>query len=281
MKHWRSAITVFLLGLAALAQNRPPLNDAEKAIESDLRKLRSLPDDEWVKSVASAAARIHALPAGPAKESLLGSLGNLCTEGDAGQQTLQLIASTMEDVLRTSPQSNIAQQLAMLVNYEHVKASSDSPKFRSTLAQLEEEDRKRQNANFTLPDLSGKTWSLRDLRGKVVIVNFWATWCPPCRKEMPDMEALYQRFGPRGLVILAISDEDRAKVAPFIAERKYSYPILLDAGAKVQEEFNVHGIPKTFVYDRQGKLVAAAMDRRTERQFLEMLKLAGLDGATN
>ena len=91
------------------------------------------------------------------------------------------------------------------------------------------------------------------------------------------MEEIYQRFGPRGLVILAISDEDIGKVQPFIAAKKYSYPILLDPGHKVGKLFAVDGIPKSFVYDRDGKLVAGAIDRRTEKQFLAMLKLAGLE----
>jgi peroxiredoxin len=79
-----------------------------------------------------------------------------------------------------------------------------------------------------------------------------------------------------GLVILAISDEDTAKVEPFIAEHKYTYPILLDPGRKVNTLFEVQGIPKSFVYNREGKLVAVGIDRRTERQFLEMLKMAGV-----
>lgn len=91
------------------------------------------------------------------------------------------------------------------------------------------------------------------------------------------MQALQQRFAPKGLVILAISDEDVSKVEPFIAERHFSYPILLDPGRKVNELFRVEGIPKSFVYDRDGKLVAEAIDMRTQRQLLEMLAHAGLE----
>jgi len=145
------------------------------------------------------------------------------------------------------------------------------------MAKLEADDQARQIANFTLSDLNGKSWTLRDLRGSVVLVNFWATWCPPCRKEMPDLEALYRGFGPKGLVVLAISDEDAGKVQPFIAEQHFSYPILLDPGRMVNELFHVEGIPKSFVYDREGKLAAEAIDMRTERQFLEMLAHAGLE----
>jgi len=114
------------------------------------------------------------------------------------------------------------------------------------------------------------------LRGKVILVNFWATWCPPCRKEMPDLDSLYQRFKDRGFVVLALSDEDAGKVKPFIAERNISYPILLDPGDNVKDLFQVNGIPESFVYDRGGVLVAQSIDMRTQRQFLEMLGKAGL-----
>jgi len=114
------------------------------------------------------------------------------------------------------------------------------------------------------------------LRGKVVLVNFWATWCPPCRKEMPDLEALYQQFKEQGFLILAISDEDISKVQPFIEQQHTTYPILLDPGGKVHELFQVAGIPKSFVYGGDGKLVAQAIDMRTRKQFLEMLAQAGL-----
>ena len=93
---------------------------------------------------------------------------------------------------------------------------------------------------------------------------------------MPDLEQLYQRFKDQGLVVLAISDEDGSQVRPFIAERKYTYPILLDSGRKVNELFVIEGIPKSFVYDREGRLVAQAIDMRTGKQFLEMLALSGL-----
>jgi peroxiredoxin len=144
------------------------------------------------------------------------------------------------------------------------------------MSKLEADNERRQQADFTLTELSGKMWTLKELRGKVVLVNFWATWCPPCRKEMPDLETLYKQFKDQGLVILAISDEDAGKVKPFVAEQKVTYPILLDPGRRVNELFRIEGIPKTFVYDRGGKLVAQSIDMRTKRQFLEMLSQAGL-----
>src|SRR5271169_3796221 len=119
-------------------------------------------------------------------------------------------------------------------------------------------------------------WHLRDLQGKVVLVNFWATWCPPCRKEMPDLEALYDKYKDQGFLVLAISGEEAAKVGPFIADRKISYPVLLDPGRKVNEQLYVQGIPKSFVYNREGKMVAQSIDMRTRSQFQQMLTQAGL-----
>jgi peroxiredoxin len=168
-------------------------------------------------------------------------------------------------------------ELASLVRYEHMKAESSDPQFAAAMAQLEADDAKRQSIDFTLSDLDGKSWHLRDLQSKVVLVNSWATWCPPCRKEMPDLQALYDKYKDQGLVVLSISDEESAKVAPFIAEKKISYPVLLDPGSKIHEEFIVEGIPRSFVYDRNGKLMAQSIDMRTRGQFQEMLAQAGIN----
>ncbi|HLY20380.1 MAG TPA: TlpA disulfide reductase family protein [Bryobacteraceae bacterium] len=255
----------------------------EKPIVEQLRGLRSLPDDDRGRVTRQLAIQIRELPAGGNKAMLAESLANLATEGDPGRDAMQEVAATLAQTLREQPvplQDRPAMPyvtLAQLVRYEHVNVSLDDPQFAAAMAKLEADEKSRQTAGFALQDLDGRRWTLGELRGKVVLVNFWATWCPPCRKEMPDLEALYQRFGPRGLVILAVSDEDAGKVGPFIAEHHFSYPILLDPGRKVNELFRVEGIPKSFVYDREGKLVAQAMDMRTGRQFLEMLARAGLE----
>ena len=94
---------------------------------------------------------------------------------------------------------------------------------------------------------------------------------------MPDLETLYQRFGQKGLVILAISDEEAGKVRPFVAEHHVSYPIFLDPGREVNELFHVEGIPRVSCMTRERKLVAQAIDMRTQSQFLEMLAHAGLE----
>jgi peroxiredoxin len=157
-----------------------------------------------------------------------------------------------------------------------VDVSLDDPKFAAAMAKLETDEKRRNEANFTLTDLNGKNWTLRELRGKVVLLNFWATWCPPCRKEMPDLENLSHRFGQAGLVILGISDEKSETVRKFIAQQGITYPVLFDPDRKIHELYQIEGIPKTFIYDREGRIVAQAIDMRTEKQFLGMLAEAGL-----
>ncbi len=272
----------FLFALSLAAQDKIVWSDQEKPIVEQLRGLRKLDDTVRAHTTKELALQIRQLPAVPNKLRLAGGLSGLATEGDFGHDTLQEVTTTLESALREQPPAEKGEpnslyvELASLVRYEHMQAASDNPQFAAAMTRLEADDAKRQTADFTLADLRGNKWHLQDLRGKVVLVNFWATWCPPCRKEMPDLQALYDRFNDQGFVVLAISDEDAAKVSPFIADRKIGYPILLDPGRKVNEAYIVEGIPKSFVYDRAGKLVAQSIDMRTRNQFLEMLAQAGL-----
>ena len=115
---------------------------------------------------------------------------------------------------------------------------------------------------FSLPDLNGKTWNLKDLRGKVVFVNFWATWCPPCREEMPAMQQLYQEYRDKGLVMLGINFmESPNTIKPFVSEYKLTFPILLDSGT-VMVLYGVLGLPATYLVDRKGKAAARALGAR-------------------
>jgi peroxiredoxin len=276
-------IAVSVSRAPAQSQQQIVWSEQEKSILDKIHTLRKLPDEQRARTTKELALQIRQLSPGMNKVRLAYSLANLSTEGDFGQDTLQEVASTLAGALKEHPLPATPKgppapylELASLVRYEHVNAALDDPQCASAAKQLESDDLHRQQADFTLMDLKGHSWTLHDLRGQVVLVNFWATWCPPCRSEMPDLNALYNEFKDKGFVVLAISDEEADKVKSFIADNHFTYPVLLDPGRKVHEAYNVEGIPKSFVYDRDGKLMAQAIDMRTRRQFLQMLSQAGL-----
>jgi peroxiredoxin len=278
------AALVGICTLTAGAQSQEPVwTPAQAPIAKNIANLRSLADDVRPRATVMLAAQIRALPPSANKLALAYELANLSTEGDQGQETIQEVATTLADALREHPVPDAngapAEQyleLASLVKYEGAKVSVNSRQFQSALRKLQMEDQRRAHVNFTLTGLDGQRWTLQELRGKVVLVNFWATWCPPCRKEMPDLNELYKQFKDKGFVVLAISDEQPQIVRSFLSKHKVAYPILIDPQDRVHKEFGVDGIPKSYLYDRDGQLVAEAMDMRTRQQFLGMLQKAGL-----
>jgi peroxiredoxin len=114
-------------------------------------------------------------------------------------------------------------------------------------------------SNFTLNSLQGEEISLDQYKGKYLLVNFWATWCGPCKMEMPSLEALYQRFKTEEFDILAISNDMFGKtvVEPYIKANNLSFTILLDNQLKVSYQFGVVSLPTTFLIDPQGNIIGA------------------------
>ncbi|MBW2018827.1 MAG: TlpA family protein disulfide reductase [Deltaproteobacteria bacterium] len=110
--------------------------------------------------------------------------------------------------------------------------------------------------DFTLKDLNGDTWRLADLRGKTVLLNFFATWCSPCRQEIPDFVRLYEGFRDKGLEIIGVSlDQDGAAVLkPFIEHYGITYPILLGTREVVHDYGEIRSIPTTFLIDHNGRI---------------------------
>ena len=111
--------------------------------------------------------------------------------------------------------------------------------------------------DFRLPRLDGSPVALSEQRGRVVFVNFWATWCPPCRKEAPSLERLYERLREDGFEVLAVSIDaagQEAAVEAFRREFGLSFPILLDPSQDAHRSFGVTGVPETYLIDAQGRL---------------------------
>jgi thiol-disulfide isomerase/thioredoxin len=118
---------------------------------------------------------------------------------------------------------------------------------------------------FTLQDMDGKQYSLADLRGKVVMLNFWATWCPPCRREMPSLERLHQSMKDEDLAVIAINQfEDPDLVFAYTGQLSVfpTFPILFDRDSSVAETYRVKGLPTTFLIDKSGKVRYRAVGGR-------------------
>ena len=133
---------------------------------------------------------------------------------------------------------------------------------------------------FSLRDLSGKTISNETLKGRVVLLDFWATWCMPCRKSMPELQALHAKYAGKGLSVVGVSIDEGgpAKVKKFVTSKKFSYPIAIDsAKAPAWDAFRVKAVPAAYLIDREGKIVAQwlgapASSKELETKLGELLR---------
>jgi len=146
--------------------------------------------------------------------------------------------------------------------------------------------------DFTLKDQNGETHTLSDYRGKTVFLNFWATWCPPCRGEMPDIQALYERYGgnKEELVVLGVAnpksedypynqDEDEAAVTAFLSENGYTFPVVMDRTGEVFGQYGVTAFPTTFMIDREGNVYGYVASALTP-EMMESIVRQTMDGTS-
>lgn len=115
--------------------------------------------------------------------------------------------------------------------------------------------------DFVARDLGGRAVRFGELRGKVVLLNFWATWCAPCRKEMPTMERLHQRYKDRGLAVLALSQDQASShvVKVFVDELKLSFPVWHDRDGLVGRQYSIPGVPTSYLIGRDGRIAYRAL----------------------
>jgi peroxiredoxin/YHS domain-containing protein len=135
----------------------------------------------------------------------------------------------------------------------------------------------RPAPSFSLRSLSGEKVNLTDVKGKVVLIDYWATWCGPCVATMPEMQRLHEKYSAKGLTILGVSvdEEGEKKVKPFIARRKFTYPILLD-DQSTWKAYNAKVIPALFLVDKEGRIVRQWVGKpdkkEVEQAVLDLLK---------
>ncbi len=131
--------------------------------------------------------------------------------------------------------------------------------------------------DFTVKDLGGADVSLADLRGQVVLVNFWATWCSPCREEMPILEAFYQEHGDKGFVVVAVNvSEDAETAAKYVQDNAFTFPVWSDPPGKQLMRLGIRGLPASLFLDREGRL-QQFWSGPVDKEILDYLVLPLLD----
>ncbi len=141
---------------------------------------------------------------------------------------------------------------------------------------------KKPAPEFTLKDMDGKTHQLSDYRGKTVIINFWATWCPPCRAELPSMNRAWKKVKDDNIEILAINvGEDEDTIFSFLGDNPIDFTVLLDETGDMIKTWPVRGLPTTFVLDSEGRLAYQAIGGREWDSDSLLEKVRMLGGALN
>lgn len=129
--------------------------------------------------------------------------------------------------------------------------------------------------NFSLQDLNGKTVKLADLKGKAVILDFWATWCPPCRAEIPDLDTLYKEYKKKGATIVGVALDEGGKTAILAGMKKYNisinYPILIGNQDVSKLYGGIDAIPTTFILDKKGNIVNKYIGLQEKKVFVDEL----------
>ncbi len=299
-------IRPIFLATAAILLVAPLLSAqvSESTVTKQLDKIGTLSAAQQPAAIIKVATDIRSLRPGMDKVGFADSVVHLVTKGDQGAEALQTVADTLSLSLTETPVQAKKDlppapyfDLARLVRYKDVKVTLNDPLFAKALQVLADYDADVQKADFTLKDMKGKKVTLSELKGKIVVINFWATECKSCNAEMNILDFIYSHYQSQGLVVLSITGEDAFKVASFMATWPYHPSILIDPNNKVATLFhvtpnfqaagasvvrkgrqmqadnggNVDGIPRTFVFDRAGKLVGVGIDQCTQKQFYQML----------
>ncbi len=130
--------------------------------------------------------------------------------------------------------------------------------------------------NFSATDMQGRTFELTDLRGKVVMLNFWATWCGWCMKDLPVMERLNKQYKQQGLVVLGINTEDRETAQYFLQKTRYTFRNVVDEDGAIGDLFGIEALPTVIIIGKDGRIVSEIVGAESERVYRQALREAGL-----
>jgi peroxiredoxin len=262
------------------------LQDEFKALASGKGPSKPQPgglDPARGEQLSKMAAEINTLPAGQKKVNFALELATYAAKGDPGKENIQTVADTLSSALIETPGSGKKDkpsapymELARFVRYGGMTTKVTDPQLADAQAVLAGYDADIQKADFTLPTLDGKKVTLSALKGKIVLVNFFAVSCGSCAAEMRDLNLIYGHFESQGLVIMSLSPEPLKEVGNLAGRLGITYPIVFDTFRKAMEQFHVETVPRTFVFDRDGKLVAQSIDAVTQGQLFRMLARGGL-----
>ncbi|WP_307988701.1 TlpA disulfide reductase family protein [uncultured Fusobacterium sp.] len=127
---------------------------------------------------------------------------------------------------------------------------------------------------FNLKDQYGVVHSLENYKGKVIFLNFWATWCPPCKKEMPDIENIYKEYGEnkKDVVILGVNSEKENEVKKFLKDKGYTFPTVIDENSEVMRKYFIQAFPTSFVIDKEGNVYGYVMGGLTKEQIKQVIE---------
>ena len=128
--------------------------------------------------------------------------------------------------------------------------------------------------NFNLKDQYGVVHSLENYKGKVIFLNFWATWCPPCKKEMPDVESIYKEYGEnkKDVIILGVNSEKENEVKKFLKDKGYTFPTVIDENSEVMRKYFIQAFPTSFVIDKEGNIYGYVMGGLTKEQIRQVIE---------
>jgi thiol-disulfide isomerase/thioredoxin len=212
------------------------------------------------------------------KKERAGAADDLIWWADKAGLDRETIRPAVELLVSTARDSSypIDDEAAVLIREFGLNVGQNDPSIQARIALAKLEEALSDRYSFTLRSLDGTGASLKDLRGQVVLLNFWATWCGPCRAEKPILQKVYGDLKDKGFMLLAITDEDATVVRRFVNEFHIALPVFIDRTRSVFDHYVVEGLPKTIILNRQGRVVARPTTIHDEGELRKVLAAAGV-----